>query len=81
MQGSGVNLPRDLLMVENLWRTIHHSSYPKEATHFLVQGNLKICHRFLKVPIATSNFTSKVYNGGFVQEVSVSMLKEIIALV
>ena len=36
--------------------------------------------RFLKVAIATSNVMNEVYNGGFVPEFSVSMLKETIAL-
>ena len=36
---------------------------------------------FLKVAIATINFMNKVYNGGFVPEFSLSMLKEIVALV
>ena len=37
--------------------------------------------RFLKVAIAMSNSMNKVYNGGFSPELSVSMLKETIALV
>ena len=37
--------------------------------------------RFLKVAIATSNFMKEVYNGEFLPEISVSMLKQIIALV
>ena len=37
--------------------------------------------RFLKVAIATLNFMNEVYNGGFSPEFSVSLLKEIIALV
>ena len=37
--------------------------------------------RLLKVAIAMSNFLNKVYNGGFSPEFSVSLLKEIIALV
>ena len=37
--------------------------------------------RFLKVAIATSKFITEVYNGVFSTEFSVSMLKEIIALV
>ena len=37
--------------------------------------------KFLKVAKATSNFMSEVYNGGFLPEFSVLMLKEIIALV
>ena len=37
--------------------------------------------RFVKVALATSNFTNEVYNGGFAPEFSVSVLKEIIALV
>ena len=37
--------------------------------------------KFLKVTRATSNFINKVYNGGFVPEFSVSMSKEIIALI
>ena len=37
--------------------------------------------RFSKVAIATSNFMNEFYNGGFLPEFSVSMLKEIIALV
>ena len=36
---------------------------------------------FLKVAIATSNFMNNVYNGEFSPEFSVSMLKEVIALV
>ena len=36
--------------------------------------------RFLKVAIATSDFMSKVYNGKFLPELSVSILKEIIVL-
>ena len=40
-----------------------------------------IFSRFLKVAIATSNFINKVYNGRFVPESSVSMLKETIVLV
>ena len=36
---------------------------------------------FLKVAIAKSNFIKEIYNGGFSPEFSVSMLKEIIALV
>ena len=35
----------------------------------------------LKVVIATINFMNKVCNGGFVPEFSVSVLKEIVALV
>ena len=35
----------------------------------------------LKVAISTSNFMNKVYNGGFSPEFTISMLKEIIALV
>ena len=34
--------------------------------------------RFSKLDIATSNFQNEFYNGGYVQEVSVAMLKEII---
>ena len=37
--------------------------------------------KFLKVAKATSNFMNEVYNGGFLPEFSVLMLKEIIALV
>ena len=37
--------------------------------------------RFCKVVIATSNFLNEFYNGGFAQEVSAAMLKEIIVLV
>ena len=37
--------------------------------------------RFLKVSIARSSFMNKVYNGGFLPEFGVSMLKQIIALV
>ena len=37
--------------------------------------------RFLKVAKAASNFMNRVYNGGFLTEFSVSMLKEIIAVV
>ena len=37
--------------------------------------------RFSKVAIGTSNFLSELYNGGFAQEFSVAMLKEIIVLV
>ena len=40
-----------------------------------------IFSRFSKVSIATSNFMNEFYNGGFSPEFSVSMLKEIIALV
>ena len=40
-----------------------------------------ILSRFLKVAIATSGFINEVNNGGFSPEFSVSMLKEIIALV
>ena len=40
-----------------------------------------IFSRFSKVAIATSNFMNKFCNGGFAPEFSVSMLKEIIALV
>ena len=40
-----------------------------------------IFSRFSKVAIATSNFMNEFYNGGFVPEFSVSMLKEIVALV
>ena len=36
---------------------------------------------FLKVAIGTSSFMNEVYNGGFFPEFSVSMSKEIIALV
>ena len=32
--------------------------------------------RFLKVAISTSNFLNEVYNGGFVTEFNVSMLKK-----
>ena len=35
----------------------------------------------LKVAIATSNFMNAIYNGGFVTEISVSMLKGTIVLV
>ena len=37
--------------------------------------------RFLKVAVATSNFMNEVYKGRFSPEFSVSVLKEIIALV
>ena len=37
--------------------------------------------KFLKVAKAMSNFMNEVYGGGFLPEFSVSMLKEIIALV
>ena len=40
-----------------------------------------IFSRFSKVAIATTNFINEFYNGGFSPEFSVSMLKEIIALV
>ena len=40
-----------------------------------------IFSRFSKVAIAVSNFMSKLYNGGFAPEFSVSILKELIALV
>ena len=40
-----------------------------------------IFSRLLKVVIVTSNFMSEVYNGGFVSEFSVLILKETIALV
>ena len=40
-----------------------------------------IFSRFLKVAIAMSDITNKVYNGGFAPEFSVSMLKETIALI
>ena len=40
-----------------------------------------IFSRFSKVAIATSNFMKEFYNGGFAPEVTVSMLKETIALV
>ena len=40
-----------------------------------------IFSRFLKVAIATSDFMNEVYNGKFVPEFSVSMLKETISLV
>ena len=33
--------------------------------------------RFLKVAIATSNFMNEVYNGGFLPEFNISMLKKI----
>ena len=37
--------------------------------------------RFSKVAIGTSNFLNELYNGGFAQEFSVAILKEIIVLV
>ena len=40
-----------------------------------------IFRRFLTVAIATSDFMSEVYNGGFAPEFIVSILKESIALV
>ena len=40
-----------------------------------------IFSRFLKMAIATSDFMTEVYNDRFVQEFSVSMLKETIAVV
>ena len=40
-----------------------------------------IFSRSSKVAIATSNFMSKLYNGGLLAEFSVSVLKEIIRLV
>ena len=40
-----------------------------------------ILSTFLKVAIAKSNFMNQFYNGGFVPEFSVSMLKETVALV
>ena len=43
--------------------------------------NTAIFCRFLKMAIATSNFMNDVYNGGFLPEFNVSMLKETIALV
>ena len=42
---------------------------------------IAIFSNLLKVAIATSIFMNKVYNGRFVTELSVSVLKEIIALV
>ena len=49
----------------------------------LFRGSFRtvIFSRFLKVPIATSNFINKFYNGEFAPEFSVSMSKETIALV
>ena len=40
-----------------------------------------IFSRFSKVAIATSNFMNEFYNGGFLPEFSISLFKEIIALV
>ena len=40
-----------------------------------------IFSRSFEVAIATSNFMNEIYNGGFASGFSVSMLKEIIALV
>ena len=40
-----------------------------------------IFSRFLKVAIATLNFMNEIYDGGFVPEFSVLMLKESMALV
>ena len=40
-----------------------------------------IFSRFSKVAIATSNFMNEFYNGGFSPEFSISLFKEIIALV
>ena len=40
-----------------------------------------IFNRFLKVATTTSNFINEVYNGGFVLELSASILKKKIALV
>ena len=40
-----------------------------------------IFSRFLKVAIVTSNLMNDVYNGGFLPEFSISMLKETIVLV
>ena len=40
-----------------------------------------ILSRFVKVFIAMSNFMNEVYNGGFLPDLSASLLKEIIALV
>ena len=37
--------------------------------------------RFFKIAIATLKFMNEVYNGRFLPEFSISMLKEIIALV
>ena len=40
-----------------------------------------IFRRFSEVAIATSNFMNEFYNGGFLPEFSISLFKEIIALV
>ena len=40
-----------------------------------------IFRRFSEVPIATSIFMTEFNNSGFAQEISISLLKEIIALV
>ena len=43
--------------------------------------NSAIFSRSFKEAIATSNFMNEIYNGGFAPELSVSMLRETIALV
>ena len=43
--------------------------------------NAAMLSRFLKLAKATSNFINEVYNDVFLPEFSVSILKEIIALV
>ena len=47
---------------------------------FRRSSKIAMLSRFLKVAIATSNFMNEVYNGRFLSEFSLSILKEIIAL-
>ena len=44
-------------------------------------SKIAMLSRFLKAATATSNVMNEVYNGAFWAEFSVSMLKEIIAIV
>ena len=62
-------------IAQNLWPTFSMSVL------FRPSSKTAMLRRFLKVAIATSNFMNKVYNDGFLPEFSVSIIKEIIALV
>ena len=48
---------------------------------FRHSSKISMLSRFAKVATATSNFMNEIYNGIFSPEFSVSLLKEIVALV
>ena len=63
------------------WYIDQNFSQPLPCPSFRHLFMTAIFSIFSKVAIATSNFANEFYNGGFLPEFSVSMLKEIIAVV